>query len=434
MPLAVVPVDRGLERRREAVVVLRRHHHERVGGGEPRRERRHLLGDGLVDVGERARQGGVGEVDDVGREVPAASGAPGDPGGRRRTEPATSGAADDDHEPERARCVVLFGHRSHLLPHSLRGPASGSRFRFLCGPDGAGRKPHRVRGVRFGVLGPLAVWTDDGAPVAVPGRKVRALLADLLVHDGRPVPADRLVDDLWGERPPTVGRGDAVGEGLAAAPGARGRRAGRARARGVRPGRVRAAGRAGGRGRPPVRRARGPGALGPRRAGRRALRRGARAVARARARRLRRRTVRDRGDRPAGRAAARRPGGRRGAAAAPRRARRGGRRARPAGGRAPAAGAPARLPDPRAVPRGATAGGPGQLPGRCARSSPTSWASTRAPSWSPCTRRSSPATRRSTRPRRAARATCRRRSPSSSAATTPSPRCARGWRPIGSSR
>ncbi|HEX2316934.1 MAG TPA: BTAD domain-containing putative transcriptional regulator, partial [Thermomonospora sp.] len=53
--------------------------------------------------------------------------------------------------------------------------------------------------MRFGVLGPLAVWTDDGEPVAVPGLKVRALLADLLVHEGRPVPADRLIDDLWGE-------------------------------------------------------------------------------------------------------------------------------------------------------------------------------------------------------------------------------------------
>ncbi|GAA4063324.1 BTAD domain-containing putative transcriptional regulator [Actinomadura miaoliensis] len=56
--------------------------------------------------------------------------------------------------------------------------------------------------MRFGVLGPLAVWTDEGSPVAVPGVKVRALLADLLVHEGRPVPADRLIDDLWGERPP----------------------------------------------------------------------------------------------------------------------------------------------------------------------------------------------------------------------------------------
>ncbi|MGN9912894.1 BTAD domain-containing putative transcriptional regulator [Phytohabitans sp. LJ34] len=56
--------------------------------------------------------------------------------------------------------------------------------------------------MRFGVLGPLAVWTDAGEPVAVPGRKVRALLADLLVHEGRPVSADRLVADLWGEAAP----------------------------------------------------------------------------------------------------------------------------------------------------------------------------------------------------------------------------------------
>ncbi|WP_246121988.1 BTAD domain-containing putative transcriptional regulator [Pseudonocardia cypriaca] len=48
----------------------------------------------------------------------------------------------------------------------------------------------------------MAVWTDDGTPLAVPGRKVRALLADLLVNEGRPVPADRLIDDIWGERPP----------------------------------------------------------------------------------------------------------------------------------------------------------------------------------------------------------------------------------------
>ncbi|WP_247686130.1 BTAD domain-containing putative transcriptional regulator [Micromonospora sp. C31] len=56
--------------------------------------------------------------------------------------------------------------------------------------------------MRFGLLGPLAVWTTDGAPVNVPDLKVRVLLADLLAHQGRPVPVDRLVDDLWGERPP----------------------------------------------------------------------------------------------------------------------------------------------------------------------------------------------------------------------------------------
>ncbi|MEU8194584.1 BTAD domain-containing putative transcriptional regulator, partial [Microbispora amethystogenes] len=56
--------------------------------------------------------------------------------------------------------------------------------------------------MRFGVLGPLAVWTAGGEPVAVPGAKVRALLAVLLLNDGRPVSADRLIDDLWGDDPP----------------------------------------------------------------------------------------------------------------------------------------------------------------------------------------------------------------------------------------
>lgn len=53
--------------------------------------------------------------------------------------------------------------------------------------------------VRFGVLGPLAVWAADGRPVAVPGLKTRTLLAALLAREGRPVSADRLVEDLWGQ-------------------------------------------------------------------------------------------------------------------------------------------------------------------------------------------------------------------------------------------
>jgi predicted ATPase/DNA-binding SARP family transcriptional activator len=52
--------------------------------------------------------------------------------------------------------------------------------------------------MRFGVLGPLAVWAADGRPVPVPEPKTRALLADLLVHEGRPVSAGRLAADLWG--------------------------------------------------------------------------------------------------------------------------------------------------------------------------------------------------------------------------------------------
>ena len=36
----------------------------------------------------------------------------------------------------------------------------------------------------------------------MPGAKERALLADLVVHAGRVVSADRLVEDLWGDDPP----------------------------------------------------------------------------------------------------------------------------------------------------------------------------------------------------------------------------------------
>ncbi|MBB4932786.1 putative ATPase/DNA-binding SARP family transcriptional activator [Lipingzhangella halophila] len=52
--------------------------------------------------------------------------------------------------------------------------------------------------MRFGLLGPLEVWTSDGRPVQIPEAKVRALLAALLIDAGRVVPADRLIEDLWG--------------------------------------------------------------------------------------------------------------------------------------------------------------------------------------------------------------------------------------------
>jgi predicted ATPase/DNA-binding SARP family transcriptional activator len=58
----------------------------------------------------------------------------------------------------------------------------------------------------FGLLGPLAVWNDHGVLVTIPGAKVRALLADLLVHAGEPMSADRLVEDLWnGDAPAKAG-------------------------------------------------------------------------------------------------------------------------------------------------------------------------------------------------------------------------------------
>ena len=53
----------------------------------------------------------------------------------------------------------------------------------------------------FRILGPLEV-AIDGEPVALGGHKQRALLALLLLDAGRVVSTDRIVDALWGERPP----------------------------------------------------------------------------------------------------------------------------------------------------------------------------------------------------------------------------------------
>jgi predicted ATPase/DNA-binding SARP family transcriptional activator len=42
----------------------------------------------------------------------------------------------------------------------------------------------------------------DGSPVPVPGGHQRTLLALLLLSGGEPISRDRLIDELWGERPP----------------------------------------------------------------------------------------------------------------------------------------------------------------------------------------------------------------------------------------
>jgi peptide/nickel transport system substrate-binding protein len=57
------------------------------------------------------------------------------------------------------------------------------------------------RPLEFRILGPLEVARDDG-PLELPAGKPRALLAVLLLHRGEVVSVDRLVDELWGERPP----------------------------------------------------------------------------------------------------------------------------------------------------------------------------------------------------------------------------------------
>ena len=55
--------------------------------------------------------------------------------------------------------------------------------------------------MEFRILGPVEVCVGDRT-VALGSEKQRALLAILLLHANEVVSADRLIDDLWGERPP----------------------------------------------------------------------------------------------------------------------------------------------------------------------------------------------------------------------------------------
>ena len=55
--------------------------------------------------------------------------------------------------------------------------------------------------MEFRILGPVEVRAH-GRPLAVAGGRQRALLALLLLHAGEPVSRDRLIEGLWGARPP----------------------------------------------------------------------------------------------------------------------------------------------------------------------------------------------------------------------------------------
>jgi DNA-binding SARP family transcriptional activator len=57
--------------------------------------------------------------------------------------------------------------------------------------------------VEFQLLGTLRVFSADGSEVIVAARKVRTVLAYLLVHRSQTVSVDRVVDALLQERPPS---------------------------------------------------------------------------------------------------------------------------------------------------------------------------------------------------------------------------------------
>ena len=285
--------------------------------------------------------------------------------------------------------------------------------------------------MRFGILGPLRV---GGGESTVTAGRDRIVLAMLLLRAGRLVPVDELVDAVWEDRPPATARAQLqtcvsrlrrrfTELGLAPEPHRH------------RPGGVRRAYRTERPGRrglhPGVEAARAAAAAGrlvdardriPRRPG---------ALARAGARRH------PEPQRPppcAGtrRAAPHRAGGVRRRRAAPRAGRRADRRTRRERRPASAAGAAARPTDAGAV-LGRTAGRRARRStGRAGGPTPTSWASSRAPSCRSCTSGYSPATwpwpvGERGRPLRSAR--CPGRSATSPVGSRRWPAWSRRWRP-----
>ena len=57
--------------------------------------------------------------------------------------------------------------------------------------------------LQFRILGPLEVMERD-APLSLGGAKQRAVLAILLLHRGEAISSERLIEELWGERPPAT--------------------------------------------------------------------------------------------------------------------------------------------------------------------------------------------------------------------------------------
>ncbi|WP_030236566.1 AfsR/SARP family transcriptional regulator [Streptomyces sp. NRRL S-350] len=63
------------------------------------------------------------------------------------------------------------------------------------------RETPQTSALRFQVLGPVQAWLD-GKPLSLGSPQQQAVLTTLLLHSGRPVTTQDLVDALWGERPP----------------------------------------------------------------------------------------------------------------------------------------------------------------------------------------------------------------------------------------
>src|SRR5262249_13716987 len=79
----------------------------------------------------------------------------------------------------------------------------------VAGAQGLGRsiltRMQQPEQMLFRVLGPLEVDSGSG-PVPLGGPKQRAVLAHLVFRANQLVPAETLIDELWGELPPEKAR------------------------------------------------------------------------------------------------------------------------------------------------------------------------------------------------------------------------------------
>jgi predicted ATPase/DNA-binding SARP family transcriptional activator len=67
--------------------------------------------------------------------------------------------------------------------------------------------PWQNQRVQIGMLGPLEVRSDDGAPADVQGARLRGLLVALALRPGQLVPKASLIDWIWAEQPPADAAG-----------------------------------------------------------------------------------------------------------------------------------------------------------------------------------------------------------------------------------
>jgi DNA-binding SARP family transcriptional activator len=92
--------------------------------------------------------------------------------------------------------------RASVVPTSLTGAARGCAGTLMAA-HGDGRVGNSGGLVDFRILGPLEI-SADGDAVEVRGIKQRSLLALLLIHAGRVVSMDRVIDALWGDDVPAT--------------------------------------------------------------------------------------------------------------------------------------------------------------------------------------------------------------------------------------